>query len=264
MGALGLPGVRRARAIILENTRLVFPGWSESRRRGFVARLGRSFGRNGFDFVRLGRYSLDDVARLVRVEGLEHLDRAHARGRGVICLGAHMGCWELIPYRLRSLGYPVGVVYRPLREEALDRYVSQRRGRFGIATHSREQDVRKVLRSLRRGGLVGMLADQNTRVESIPVPFLGRSARTPAGPARLALRTGAAIVPITIRLEGEGTHLMHVGPEIRVVAPGAGAPPREIAARVEEATLRCNEAIGRAILEAPEQWVWFHERWRDA
>ena len=264
LGAMALPAIGRARRAVLANTRLVFPEWSEAERKRFLRRLGRNLGRNGFDFIRLSRYTLGDVERLVQVEGLEHLERARQPGRGVICLSAHLGCWELLPFRMRALGYPVAVVYRPLSDPDLDRYVAERRRRFGITAHARDADVRGLLRSLRSGALVGVLVDQHTRVESITVPFLGHPARTPVGPVRLAFATRAPIVPVVIQLEADGTHRLRVGPEIRIGMPGAGAGAEEMAACVADATSRCNAAIGEMILAAIDQWVWFHERWRPA
>jgi len=134
-GALGrsvLPRVARAREPILANTQRVFPDWSAAQRRDFVRRVGWHLGRNAFDFVRLSRTSLEEIEGLVVVEGQEHLERARRAGLGVICLSAHLGCWELLPYRMRGLGYRVAVVYRHLRDPRLDRYVAERRRRFGI------------------------------------------------------------------------------------------------------------------------------------
>ncbi|MFH1143543.1 MAG: lysophospholipid acyltransferase family protein [Candidatus Eisenbacteria bacterium] len=261
LGGLVIPRIGRARRTILANLELVFPEWSAGERRRFLYRLGRNFGRSGLDFIRLSHTSLPGIERLVRVEGLEHLERARRPGVGVICLSAHLGCWELLPYRMRALGYEVAVVYRPLSDRLLDSYVAQRRRRFGIETHARDQDIRRLLRSLRRGALVGLLADQRTRVDSIRAPFLGHPAWTPIGPVLLALRTGAPIVPVVAQISADGTHRLRLGPEIPVRDPGPGASPDVVRACIEEATERCNDAIGRWILEAPDQWVWFHERW---
>lgn len=259
-----VPNLRRVRGPVLANTRLVFPSWTESERRRFLRALGRAFGRNAYDFLRLSRTSLAEVERLVRVDGLENLERARRPGVGVLCLSAHLGCWELLPYRMRSLGYDVAVVYRPLRDPRVQHFVIERRRRFGIATLDRDRDPRGILRALRAGGLVGLLADQDTRVDSIVAPFLGKPARTPIGPVRLALRSGAPIVPVVIHMEPDGTHRLRVGPEIPVGGGGGEGDSPLFERVVAEATARCNEAIGAMVLAAPEQWIWFHERWRAA
>jgi len=265
LGALfarAVPRMRRVRGPVLANTRLVHPAWTEGERRRFLREMGRAFGRNAYDFLRLTRMSLDEVARLVMVDGLDNLERARRPGVGVLCLSVHLGCWELMPYRMRALGYDVAVVYRPLGDARLDRFVRERRRRCGILTLDRERDLRGMLRCLHAGALVGILADQDTRVDSIVAPFLGWPARTPVGPVRLALRTGAPIVPVAIHMTPDGTHRLRVGSEVPVEDPGTQPEPEAVERVVVEATARCNEAVGAMILEAPEQWIWFHERWK--
>jgi KDO2-lipid IV(A) lauroyltransferase len=265
-GGIGLAAsrvMRGPRQQIVENTRLIFPDWTPAQRLRFAREVLRAVARNGFDFLRLRRYSLKTIERIVAVEGLENLERARRTGRGVVCLGAHLGCWELIPFRLRSLGYSVGVVYRRLADPVLDAYVAARRSRFEIATYDRDTGGRGMLRCLKRGACLGVLVDQHTRVDSMKVPFLGHDAWTPTGAVRLAMRVGVPMVPFSISMRPDGTHLLRIGPEVRLEIPGADASQREIEERVRENTAHANDVLGRMILDAKEQWVWFHRRWRD-
>ncbi|MBD3236712.1 MAG: hypothetical protein GF330_08415 [Candidatus Eisenbacteria bacterium] len=255
-----LPGPRRR---ILANAALVFPRQTEAEREAFADRVLRNVLRNAYDFLRLSRYRLEEIEALVRIEGLEHLERARQGRLGVVCLSAHLGCWELIPYRMRACGYQTGVVYRRLRDPSLDAYVAARRRRFGIGTYDRDTGARGMIRCLRSGGLLGVLIDQHTRVDSVRVPFLGRPAWTPTGAVRLALRTETPIVPVVIDMEADGRHRLRIGPAVPIERPGVGGDD-EIETLIWRNTARCNEAIGRLIWEAREQWVWFHERWRDA
>lgn len=254
------PGTRLQ---ILANTRLVFPDWSEARRRRFAHDVFRSLMRNAFDFFRLSRYSLAAVERLVDIEGVENLERARRPGIGVVVLAAHLGCWELSPYRVRAAGYSTAVVYRRLRDATLDDFVTSRRRRFDIEAHERDTGARGMLRSLRRGALLGVLVDQHTRVDSVQAPFLGHEAWTPTGAVQLAQRTGAPMVPMTIMMRADGRHLLRIGPEIALVAAPDGASDEEAAACMRANVARGNAALGEMILAAPEQWVWFHRRWRD-
>lgn len=263
LGRVALACVPRARRDLVANTRLIYPEWSDAERARFAARVARALGRNLFDFVCLQRYSLERVAALVAIVGLERLDRARRSGVGVVCLSAHVGCWELIPMRMRAAGYPVAVVYRRLRDASLDRYVADRRRRLGVQTHERDAGARGILRSLRAGALVGILIDQHTRVDSVKVPFFGRPAWTPSGAVRLAWRTGAPVIPVIDAMNEDGTHALHFGDEIAVPPPGADASPEARARGLEEACAACNAALGSMILEHREQWVWFHRRWRE-
>ncbi len=263
LGRLALACVPRARRDLIANTRLVFPEWSEQQRVRFAGRVARSLGRNLFDFVCLRRYSLEQVASLVGISGLDRLERARRPGVGIVCVSAHVGCWELMPMRMRAAGYAVAVVYRRLRDPSLDRYVAARRRRLGIETHERDTGARGILRSLRAGALVGILIDQHTRVDSVLVPFFGQPAWTPSGAVRLAWRTGAPMIPVIDVMNRDGTHTLHFGEEIVVAQARAGAPVDAQARALAQACAMCNAALGSMILAHREQWVWFHCRWRD-
>jgi KDO2-lipid IV(A) lauroyltransferase len=263
IGRLALALSPPARAAILENARLIFPDWSAPARAAFAGDVARALGRNLFDFVALRRYSLETIARLVSIHGIERLEQVRRPGVGVVCLSAHLGCWELIPFRLRSLGYPVAVVYRRLRDASLDAYVASRRRRFGIETHERDSGARGILRSLRAGALVGILTDQHTRVDSVRVPFFGHPAWTPSGVVRLAWRTGAPVIPLVTAMEPQGTHRLMVGEPITVEPPPKAAGSAEVERALAEACERCNAGLSALILSHKEQWVWFHRRWRD-
>lgn len=252
-----------ARRRMIANLERVFPAWTALQRRRFTGDCAAALGRNLFDFVRLPRYSLAEIERQIAVEGYEHLERARRPGVGVICLSAHLGCWELTPFRMRAAGHRVAVVYRRLRDPDLDRYVAERRRRFDIETHDRDAGVRGILRSLRQGALLGILTDQATRVDSVRAPFLGIDAWSPTAPVRLAWHAGAPIVPVVTVMRPGGRQTVRVGPEIPVPPPAAGASPAEAEAALQAAVARCNAVIGELILEAKEQWVWFHDRWRD-
>jgi KDO2-lipid IV(A) lauroyltransferase len=263
-GALGrwaLPRIGRAHEPLQANLERVFPEWPPAQRDDFVRRVGWHLGRNAFDFLRLGHIPLAEIERLVRIVGYENFQRALRSEVGAIGLSAHLGCWELIPYRLRAEGHKIGVVYRELRDPRLDRVVLARRQRFGINAYERDRDGRKILRALRTGVILGVLPDQDTRVDSVSVPFFGVPARTPSGPVRLALRTGVPIVPLVIAMEADGRHCLRIGPEVRLDPALARAQGAALEEGILEATARCNQALERLIRPALDQWVWFHERW---
>lgn len=264
MGTLADLLLRAPRREILANCARIFPDWSALQRRRFARRVVQEVMRNGYDFLRLSRYRLDEIERLVRIEGLEHLERARRGERGVVCLSAHLGCWEMLPYRMRACGYTVAVVYRRLRDPSLDAYVAARRRRCGIETYDRDTGARGMLRCLRSGGLLGILIDQHTRVDSVRVPFLGHPAWTPTGAVRLALRTGTPVVPVVIDMDVDGRHRLRIGPEVPLEISGPGDSAAEREALIWRNTARCNEVIGGMIWEAKEQWVWFHRRWRES
>jgi KDO2-lipid IV(A) lauroyltransferase len=204
----------------------------------------------------LGR-PLEATLGELSVEGLEHLRPVMSRHGRALMLTAHLGNWEYLAAAPRLTGYPGAIVVRPLDSPTLDGLAEATRRKTGIALIDKRGALRPVLQALRRGGLVGILLDQNTtRREGVFVPFFGRAASTSRSLALLALRTETPIVPIFIRREGVGRHRVTIEPPL--------APPvaRDLEEAVVELTARCTEAVEAAIRRAPEQWLWSHDRWR--
>ncbi|HEY1334099.1 MAG TPA: lysophospholipid acyltransferase family protein [Myxococcaceae bacterium] len=222
-----------------------------------VRRLGRrSFQHLGMNLVEACRYFLrptEVMLSRVHVEGVEHLRRAAADGRGILVLTAHYGNWELLAAAHGLTGLPLSFVVRPLDDPILDDLADRFRQRTGAERIVKHRAVREVMQALRRGRMVGILLDQNaTRGEGVFVPFFGVPASTSKGLALLALRTGAPVVPIFLRREPDGRHCMDVRPPLP--APAGGD--------VQAYTAAFNAAIEAAIRRAPEQWLWMHARWR--
>jgi KDO2-lipid IV(A) lauroyltransferase len=222
-----------------------------------VRRLGRrSFQHLGMNLVEACRYFIRPTGVMlsrVHVEGVEHLRRAAAAGRGILVLTAHYGNWELLAAAHGLTGLPLSFVVRPLDDPILDDLAGRFRRRSGAELIVKHRAVREVMQALRRGRMVGILLDQNaTRGEGVFVPFFGVPASTSKGLALLALRTGAPVVPVFLRREPDGRHCMDVRPPLP-------APPDE---DVLTYTAAFNAAIEAAIRRAPEQWLWMHARWR--
>jgi KDO2-lipid IV(A) lauroyltransferase len=222
-----------------------------------VRRLGRrSFQHLGMNLVEACRYFLrptEVMLSRVHIEGVEHVRRAAADGRGILVLTAHYGNWELLAAAHGLTGLPLSFVVRPLDDPILDDLADRFRQRTGAERIVKHRAVREVMQALRRGRMVGILLDQNaTRGEGVFVPFFGVPASTSKGLALLALRTGAPVVPIFLRREPDGRHCMDVRPPLPAPADGD----------VQTYTAAFNDAIEAAIRRAPEQWLWMHARWR--
>lgn len=211
--------------------------------RAFVRGVYRSLGaRLGDTVASLGR----PRAPLPFLPGArEVLEAAVAEGRGVVFASAHLGPWEHVAASLVAHGVPLTVVARePYDPRFAELYA---RLRHGVRTVYRGADGAGValVRVLRRGGVLGVPMDLASRVASVTVPFLGHDARTAVGPARLALRTGAAVVVGTAT--PEGLFFARVA--------------REAKADEIDLTARINEALGERVLAWPEAWLWMHDRW---
>jgi KDO2-lipid IV(A) lauroyltransferase len=243
--------VGRDRRLARENLARVFPGWPAKRVRTEARRVFEEIGRNAFDFLRYPALEPEARRRLVRFEGREHLEAAVRDGRGAVIVTGHLGSWEVLAAALVEAGYPLLALARPLREARLDRALAEHRLRMGVRTLSSRALPLQALRHLRGGGFLGILADQRIKRGGVTVDFLGQRTRMTEGPARLAVASGAPLIPLGIHREPDHTHTVTVLPPISPSSDrDAGVLTQEVA-----------RALERLILRAPEQWIWIHPRW---
>jgi len=243
---------RRDRRRTLDHLALAFPDLPERDRRSLGRDCFRHQGMNLAECLHLLHHDCADLGRHVEIHGWEELEQARATGRPGILLTGHCGNWELLAATLNCRGLGMAVVARSLDEPRLQGMLAGLRRRFGTATIERgsEGAARHILGTLRRGGMLGMLIDQDTKVDGVWVPFFGRPAFTPVGAAKLALRQGTQVVPAFIERRPDGTHLVRI------------FPPLELPEDPQEATARMTELIEEQVRRRPEQWVWMHRRWR--
>jgi KDO2-lipid IV(A) lauroyltransferase len=176
-------------------------------------------------------------------------------GRGVIIFTAHCGNWEWLACGTGLWGRPTSVLQRERDQPEMNRYITQLRANAGVHSIDRgsASSARDMMRIIRNGGILAFLVDQNLRTESVKVPFFGRPAPTPIGPAKLAIRTEALVsITFTERLP-DGRHIIRYLPPIQC---NRDDDPVEL---VAHATRLIEEQIRRV----PEQWVWMHDRWKE-
>jgi KDO2-lipid IV(A) lauroyltransferase len=257
LGDLGYVLTPRRRRIAVTNLARAFPDVAPTTRRQLCRRSYQHFGVMLMELAAFLARPLEETLARIRIDGLEHVQTAmHQHGRALL-LTAHLGNWELLPAACRLTAYRLSVVLRPLDAPWLDRLATRLRERSGVELIDKRAALRPVVRALARGGMVGILLDQNAaRREGVFVPFFGRAASTSRSMAVLALRTHTPIVPAFIRREEGGTHRV-------VIEPALPLPPsQDLEGAIVALTARCTEAIEAAIRGAPDQWLWMHDRWR--
>jgi KDO2-lipid IV(A) lauroyltransferase len=249
--ALRWRGRERERA--LANIGRVFPELDAAARASLLGEATAALGENLYDTLSLDRWCAEDFGGVEDEGVVAQLEALRAEGRGVLVLTGHFGCWELLGgYLARRLG-GLAVVTGTIHNPPVDRLVNDWRRRAGLTPLPREGDLRPLLRTLQSGGAAAVLLDQNTRVENRVLSFCGHPAPTPTGFARLALRTGAAILPTAIARDGEG-HVVRCLDPLRPGDYGGGDAEGDL--------LRdCNSALERILRRNPREWVWFHRRW---
>jgi KDO2-lipid IV(A) lauroyltransferase len=252
IGALGWLLSRRDRRRTLDHLAIAFPERTEGERK----RLGRAsflhHGRTLGECLTLFHAGPEDVLRHVEVAGFEEVERARAAGRPILIVTGHCGNWELLAATINVRGVGMVVVARSLDDSKQQRLLAGLRDRFGTATLERgvEGAARKLLGALRSGKALGMLIDQDTKVDGVWVPFFGRPAFTPVGAAKIALRQDTAVIPTFIERRKDGSHQATFHPAL------------ELPDDTTEATAAMTATIEAQIRRVPEQWVWMHRRWR--
>ncbi len=250
--------LRGTRRLAERNVARALPELDVAARRALVARSYRTLGGYLGDAV-----SLLDARRpsvtLPYADGARAvLDEALAEGRGVVFASGHLGPWESVAATLVASGFDFTAVAREPYDPRLGALYDRMRGRRGVRVIYRGAlgAATRLVRTLRRGGVLGIPMDLASRVPSIEVPFLGHLARTPVGPARLALRMRAAVVVgVPSRSSGASDALELA--VLRVATADLVASPD--GERI--LTTRINDALSERIRALPEAWVWMHPRW---
>lgn len=250
-----LPKLRKT---ALFNLRLAFPDWSETRRHDVIRAMTRSLGWMAAEFARFPRYTKETIADTIVLDGHENFLAGLHRGNGVLFLTGHIGAWELSSFAHALYGYPLHYMARPLDHPRVDALVNRYRGLSGNQPIFKNESARAMLKILKEGGTIGILADQNTmREEGVFVDFFGTPACTTTGLARVALHTGAAVVPgYAVWDEQLDKYRLRFEPPLELIR--TGDTERDVAA----STQLFARALEKVIRKYPEQWVWIHARWK--
>jgi lipopolysaccharide heptosyltransferase II len=242
----------------------ILPGYRRLARENIARALGRpGAGRLAFrHFTTLGANAVcafkipavpqDAIARIATIEGLERIRENLAAGRPVVLAINHIGNWEL--YAQLVFHVPearFGTVYQSLRNRLLDDLVNRDRRRLGVLTFDRKKGFNAAIALLREPGIVGVLVDQNAGDAGIWTPFFNRLSSTSPLAATLAIRTGAAVIPVAITTDGFAKWRVVLSPEI----PWHPDRPEQLTADI-------NAALERQIRTSPQDWFWVHNRWK--
>jgi len=258
IGWVAFHGLGRLRKVGLRNLELAFPSKTASEREAILRAVYRNLGRLLAEFCQMPGYSPAQASRFIRYEGLEHYLAARERGKGVLVLTGHLGAWELSSFYHSLMGYPMGMVIRRLDNPLVDAFVNRIRCLHGNRVVHKDDFARGLISSMRAGETVGILMDTNmTPPQGVFVPFFGIEACTASGMARIAQKTGAAVVPgFLLWEESEQRYVLHFGEALNLIHTADS-----------EADATANTALFTAVIERyirdyPEQWLWMHRRWK--
>jgi KDO2-lipid IV(A) lauroyltransferase len=243
---LAIPRLRR---VALQNLAMALPDRPAPQ---IVNGVFHSIARVLVTFAKFPAIRRGNVQQWIRCEGVEHVKAALQQGRGVLFATAHLGNWELSAFAYALLSAPMHVVVRPLDNPLIDALVERRRSLSGNRTIGKKEYARSILKALAANEAVGILVDQNSAADAgVFVDFFGVKACAGVGFAKLAARSGAAVIPgFALWEESEQRFVLRFYPRV----PMSGDPARD--------TQAVQSALERVIRQYPDQWVWLHRRWK--
>lgn len=257
IGGLGFAPFRIRRGVAEEQIAKAFPELGAERVSAIARDSYENLGRTAMETMLLASRSREDVLALFgEVEGWHFVEERLAAGNGLMLASGHVGNWELGGAYLAARGLPISAVARHMANPLVDRYLTRTRERLGLNVIHDEQAVRRVPRAIREGGAVAFLVDQAAAgLASTWVPFFGRLAKTPRGPAVFALRLGAPIVFAGVSRLPDGRFKFSFEP---VEVARTGVTDTDVDAIVAAYTAK----LERFVRTVPGQYMWQHRRWK--
>lgn len=248
----------KLRAVAARNLEMALPALGRKDRNRMVRGVYRSLARLLAAFAHFPSLTPENVSKLVAFDGLENYDAALAKGRGVVFLTAHIGAWELGAFAHGLKGYRLNVIYRALDNPSLNDHVNRYRSMGGNRLIEKQESARGILAALARNETVGILADQNTLAEEgVFVNFFGVPACATAGIARIALHSGATVVPAFCVWDAKAKRF-----RILYERPLDFFVTGDTEQDVRAATQQMADVIERVVRAYPDQWLWIHRRWK--
>lgn len=216
-----------------------------------------NYGRYIVDFVRADMIRDASVPTKIQFDRWAELDAAVAEGHGVLIVLMHVGNWEIGGRVLSQRGYRVNVIARSFEHHRFNQAVVDARQESGMRVIPAERATLGIVRAMRRGEVLGILIDDPLEDGGVSVPFFGRQVMVPAGPARIALRTGARVLPSALVRDGTTSDVTRALVDFSVRAEVTGDQERD----VQTLTRRILESHERFIRAYPDQWFMFRRMW---
>ena len=245
---------KKRREIALSNLALAFPDLTPQQRSTLAKKNFEHFGKMLGDFFKSEHQTKEELDQSIKVFGVEHLKSALSLNKGCLMITGHIGNWERSSAWLSSHDYPLSVVAQKLNHPKLNEMVCRLREKNGTRVILRGNSIRAILEGLKNKELIGLLPDQSS--DEIFLPFFGKPCGSTLGPGVIASRTKAPVVPCWCIWKAAGQYHLIFEPALE--------PEADEAIKGEEITRLIHAALEQKIREYPDQWLWFHDRWKSA
>ena len=251
-----LPGEHRRQAFT--NLRVFFgKEKSHAELKNMARNIGITATKGAIESVYAVSPRKEELYSSMTIEGKEHLDQALSRGKGVIALSAHLGNFAVMGGKLIAEGYPFHLVLKLPKDPVLSQYFTMKMEQYGlkfIEFKSLSASQKEIVRRLRQNQIVCLIADGDQKAGGIPVDLMGQEVAIPAGPAILATRTGAAILPMFIIRQADDSHKIIIDPPVEISE--AESQDRTVALL----TVKLVRIIESYIRQYPTQWHWVNKK----
>jgi len=239
------------------NLGIAFPELSIGERRLLLRRTFGNLGRLLGVFSQFTKQP-ENLLEIIDRDGFEYLAAAKQAGRGIILFTGHVGAWELSSFALSLFGHPLSFLVRRIDNPKIEAMIDRARTHLGNRTIDKRSAAREMMEILRAGETLGILVDLNTLDrEGIFVDFFGRPASTTFMVAKLALRTGAAVLPVFAPWDKErGCFLLKVDPPLLIERTGNEQED------IRRLTQQYTRIVEDYVRRYPDQWLWIHRRWK--
>lgn len=240
------------------NLELALPSMSPRERRRLLRGCFANLGRLLAVVSHFASSRHDALRQIIECEGIEHLEAARQSGRGVILFTGHVGAWELSSFALSLFGYPLSFLVRRIDNPRIEALIDEARTELGNRTIDKRSAAREMLQLLHAGGTLGILVDLNTlEREGIFVDFFGLKASTTFMLAKLAVRTGAGVLPVFAPWEKQRRRFL-----LKIDEPLRFERSNDEEEDVRRLTQLFTTVVEKYVRRYPDQWLWIHRRWK--
>jgi len=258
LGCLAFSLDARHRRIVMQNIAFAFPELAPKQIHRLARRVFQHFGVMVLETLQAPFFSTDQLANRIRIEGKQVLLEAMDHPRGCLICSAHLGNWELgLMAMAAQLNRSVMTVAKPIKLKLIHRWLTALRWRFGNTVVFKKGAMSAMTKALRSGRSVAILIDQGVRRnEAVEVKFFGRRTMATPAAAFLALRNRVPVVPMVCTRDTRGCYVITVQPPVHFERSG------DLQRDIQDYTQRLINSLEIAIRTYPEQWFWFHRRWK--
>ncbi len=248
----------RHRRIVRRNLLFTHPHWSRNYIRQITRRVFQNTATTLLEILQITCFSKMDIRKRVRIKGERNLQEMMKSPRGAILISAHLGNWELAHLAVSTYAdTSILLVARHIRPQIVNQALNKIRNRFGNIVVDKKRALPKMARRLHRGQILGVLIDQEPKhARGVDITFFGKPTSITPGPAILARRYGSPIFPVFCVRDRDGNLTLVVEPPIRPIR--TKYPDADLQNNMKAMSL----AIEKAIKSYPDQWFWFHKRWK--